>query len=104
MGAPRTRPRPVGLRSGAALDRAPTRGHVPRSGKADRLLEIPHPEARDRLFVLAPLSDIAPGLAPPGWGETVGSVRAQREGIEGDAAVRAIARWTGTGWGALADT
>jgi 2-amino-4-hydroxy-6-hydroxymethyldihydropteridine diphosphokinase len=38
-----------------------------------RWLEVPHPEAQQRLFVLAPLSDLAPGLSPPGWGESVGS-------------------------------
>jgi 2-amino-4-hydroxy-6-hydroxymethyldihydropteridine diphosphokinase len=46
-------------------------------------LEVPHPEARDRLFVLAPLSDLAPGLRPPGWGESVASARHRREVVEG---------------------
>lgn len=40
-----------------------------------RWLEVPHPEARRRLFVLAPLSDLAPGLRPPGWGESVARAR-----------------------------
>ncbi len=40
-----------------------------------RWLEVPHPEALQRLFVLAPLSDLAPGLCPPGWGESVGGAR-----------------------------
>ena len=40
-----------------------------------RWLEVPHPQARQRLFVLAPLSDLAPGLSPPGWGESVESAR-----------------------------
>ena len=39
---------------------------------AGRLLEVPHPSMRDRLFVLAPLADLAPDLVPPGWDETVG--------------------------------
>ncbi len=34
-------------------------------------LQVPHASARERLFVLAPLADLAPGLRPPGWGETV---------------------------------
>ena len=29
-------------------------------GAAGRLLEVPHPSMRDRLFVLAPLADLAP--------------------------------------------
>ena len=40
-----------------------------------RWLEVPHPEARQRAFVLAPLSDLAPSLRPPGWGESVAHAR-----------------------------
>ena len=58
-----------------------------------RLLEIPHPSARDRLFVLAPLADLAPGLVPPGWGETVGRARGRLARVEGDGAVRPLATW-----------
>jgi len=36
-------------------------------------LTVPHPLARERLFVLAPLRDLAPRLRPPGWHETVDS-------------------------------
>ncbi len=61
--------------------------------KATRLLEVPHREAQERLFVLAPLADLAPGLAPPGWGERVAGARARRTAVEGAAAVRAIAGW-----------
>lgn len=56
-------------------------------------LVVPHPEARRRLFVLAPLADLAPGLRPPGWGESVASARARAEAAEGPDAVRPIARW-----------
>ena len=56
-------------------------------------LQVPHPAARDRLFVLAPLADLAPGLRPPGWGETVATARARAVGSEGPTAVRPIARW-----------
>ncbi|HEU0235577.1 MAG TPA: 2-amino-4-hydroxy-6-hydroxymethyldihydropteridine diphosphokinase [Candidatus Limnocylindrales bacterium] len=62
-------------------------------GHRDRLLEVPHPEARDRLFVLAPLADLARGLVPPGWGETVESARRRRERVEGDDAARPIGEW-----------
>jgi 2-amino-4-hydroxy-6-hydroxymethyldihydropteridine diphosphokinase len=53
-------------------------------------LQVPHREAANRLFVLAPLSDIAPGLRPPGWGETVASVRRRQEQVEGQDAVRLV--------------
>ena len=61
-------------------------------------LVVPHPEARHRLFVLAPLADLAPRLVPPGWGETVARAAAERRRIEGPDAVRPVARWAGTGW------
>lgn len=67
-------------------------------GKADRLLVVPHREAAARLFVLAPLADLSPGLVPPGWHETVATARRRREAIEGPDAVRPIAGWTGEGW------
>lgn len=61
--------------------------------KATKLLVVPHPEAHERLFVLAPLADLAPGLVPPGWGETVASARRRREAVEGPDAVRPIGSW-----------
>ena len=61
--------------------------------RAARLLVVPHPEMAERLFVLAPLADLAEGLVPPGWGETIGSARRRREIAEGSAAVRPIATW-----------
>ncbi len=61
--------------------------------KAARLLVVPHPEARERLFVLAPLADLASGLVPPGWGESVATARARRSIAEGPDAAVPIARW-----------
>ncbi len=61
--------------------------------KAAKVLEVPHPAAPSRLFVLAPLADLAPRLVPPGWGETVETARRRREREEGADAVRAIGEW-----------
>ena len=62
-------------------------------GTADRLLVVPHRDAAERLFVLAPLADLAPGLVPPGWDHTVDWARRRREAVEGADAVRPIATW-----------
>jgi 2-amino-4-hydroxy-6-hydroxymethyldihydropteridine diphosphokinase len=62
-------------------------------GKADRLLVVPHRDAAERLFVLAPLADLAPGLVPPGWGHAVDWARRRREAVEDADAVRPIATW-----------
>ncbi len=61
--------------------------------RAARQLEVPHREARERLFVLAPLADLARWLVPPGWPETVETARLRRLAVEGDDAVRPIANW-----------
>lgn len=34
-------------------------------------LVVPHPAMRERAFVLLPLADIAPDVAPPGWSQRV---------------------------------
>ena len=67
-----------------------------------RWLVVPHAAAQERLFVLAPLSDLAPGLRPPGWHETVNTARRRQAGAEGSDAVRVIADrdWPGTAGGA----
>jgi 2-amino-4-hydroxy-6-hydroxymethyldihydropteridine diphosphokinase len=84
-----------------AIERPPAGMSLDR-GKAARLLEVPHPQARRRLFVLAPLADLAPRLAPPGWGETVETARRRQAALEEADAVRPIARWDPAGrtWGA----
>jgi 2-amino-4-hydroxy-6-hydroxymethyldihydropteridine diphosphokinase len=63
-------------------------------GAAARLLEVPHPQMRDRLFVLAPLADLAPDVVPPGWDETVEVARDRQVALEESDAVRAIAGWS----------
>ncbi len=74
------------------------RSSDPAERSEEHPLEVPHPAARKRLFVLAPLADLAPGLVPPSWGETVRSAHRRRERIEGPDAVRPIARWDGRRW------
>ena len=76
----------------------PEAGRSPDPAKALLPLVVPHREAQHRLFVLAPLSDLAPGLVPPGWGETVASAAARRRSLEGADAARPIATWDGEGW------
>ncbi len=71
----------------------PQEGPSDDPASAARLLEVPHPLAADRLFVLAPLADLAPNLTPPGWEESVARARARQELVEGEAAVRAVADW-----------
>jgi 2-amino-4-hydroxy-6-hydroxymethyldihydropteridine diphosphokinase len=71
----------------------PEEGPSPDPARATRLLEVPHPRAHDRLFVLAPLAELAPDLVPPGWDENVEHARARRESIEGASAVRRVAAW-----------
>ena len=66
-------------------------------------LIVPHASARERLFVLAPLADLTPGLLPPGWGETVAAARRRAELREGSAAARPIGEWDADAgaWSAL---
>lgn len=76
----------------------PPEGRSDDPAKASMPLTVPHIEARNRLFVLAPLADLAPRLVPPGWGETVATARTRRQRLEGEEAARPIARWNGGGW------
>ena len=61
--------------------------------KAARRLEVPHRDAGERLFVLAPLADLAPGLVPPGWRHTVATRRREIAADEPTGAVRQVGRW-----------
>ena len=64
--------------------------------KGSKLLVVPHPAAAARLFVLAPLADLAPGLVPPGWHATVETARRRQRAIEGADAVRPVGTWDPT--------
>jgi 2-amino-4-hydroxy-6-hydroxymethyldihydropteridine diphosphokinase len=82
-------------RARLAIDRPPA-GVSLDPGKADRLLVVPHQDAADRLFVLAPLTDLAPGLVPPGWTETVATTAKRQRAINGLDVVRPMAAWDGS--------
>lgn len=58
-----------------------------------RWLEVPHPRMRQRLFVLAPLAELAPTLRPAGWLETVSEAALDRQAAEGSGAVNPEAVW-----------
>lgn len=70
-------------------------------GKAARLLDVPHRELGERLFVLAPLADLAPGLVPPGWRTTVATRRRVVAATEDADAVRPVATWRDGRWVSL---
>lgn len=53
-------------------------------------LVVPHAEMANRLFVLAPLADLAPRLRPPGWEETVMTARDRRRQVEGSTVVSRV--------------
>jgi 2-amino-4-hydroxy-6-hydroxymethyldihydropteridine diphosphokinase len=61
--------------------------------KAATRLQVPHRDLGERLFVLAPLADLAPRLVPPGWTETIES-RRRRVAAAGPAgSVRVVGEW-----------
>ena len=75
----------------------PAGGRSADPDKAALPLTVPHREARHRLFVLAPLSDLVPGLTPPGWGETVATAAARQRSVEGADAGRRSPNGTASG-------
>lgn len=61
--------------------------------KAAKRLQVPHRDLRERLFVLAPLADLAPRLVPPGWSETVETRRRRIAAAEPPGSVRVVGEW-----------
>ena len=76
-----------------SLERPPAGQSIDVAVRGVRLLVVPHPSARERLFVLAPWAELAAGLVPPGWGETVETARRRQERQEGPDAVRVVGTW-----------
>jgi 2-amino-4-hydroxy-6-hydroxymethyldihydropteridine diphosphokinase len=61
--------------------------------KAAKRLEVPHRDLGERLFVLAPLADLAPRLVPPGWSATVETRRRRLAAAEPMGSVRVVGEW-----------
>jgi 2-amino-4-hydroxy-6-hydroxymethyldihydropteridine diphosphokinase len=61
--------------------------------KAAKRLEVPHRDLGERLFVLAPLADLAPRLVPSGWSETVETRRRQVAAAEPPGSARVVGEW-----------
>jgi 2-amino-4-hydroxy-6-hydroxymethyldihydropteridine diphosphokinase len=83
-------------RARLAIERPPGAQSLDAAAEPDaaaKLLVVPHPLAGERLFVLAPLADLAPRLRPPGWNESVASARQRQLDLEGADSARAIGTW-----------
>jgi 2-amino-4-hydroxy-6-hydroxymethyldihydropteridine diphosphokinase len=61
--------------------------------KAAKRLQVPHRDLGQRLFVLAPLADVASRLVPPGWSETVETRRRRVAVAEPPDSVRVVGEW-----------
>jgi len=70
----------------------PARSADPARG-AIQWLDVPHAQAAERSFVLAPLADLAARLRPPGWQGSVAQARARAEVAEGPEAVEPVGEW-----------
>jgi 2-amino-4-hydroxy-6-hydroxymethyldihydropteridine diphosphokinase len=66
--------------------------------KAARRLEVPHRDLGERLFVLAPLADLAPQLVPPGWSQTVETRRRRLAAGAAPGSVRVVGEWDPSRW------
>jgi 2-amino-4-hydroxy-6-hydroxymethyldihydropteridine diphosphokinase len=75
------------------LERPPAARSADPGRSGIQWLEVPHPLAVERLFVLAPLADLLPHAWPPGWRASVADALAAVREREGPGAVRAVASW-----------
>jgi len=76
-----------------AVERPPEGQSLDFATKGTRLLVVPHAEAQQRLFVLAPWADVAPDQRPPGWTESIAAARNRARAAEGPDAVVPVAMW-----------
>jgi 2-amino-4-hydroxy-6-hydroxymethyldihydropteridine diphosphokinase len=74
--------------------RTATAGSSDPARRGVQWLEVPHPAAGERLFVLAPLAELAADLVPPGWGQSVVRARDAAYRREGPEAATRIADWS----------
>jgi 2-amino-4-hydroxy-6-hydroxymethyldihydropteridine diphosphokinase len=63
---------------------------------AAKPLQVPHRDLGERLFVLAPLADLAPRLVPPGWSETIETRRRHVAASQPADSVRVVGEWDRT--------
>lgn len=75
------------------LERPPAARSVDRERAGIQWLEVPHPLAAERLFVLAPLADLLPQARPSGWGASVRDALLAAREREGTEAVQVVAVW-----------
>jgi 2-amino-4-hydroxy-6-hydroxymethyldihydropteridine diphosphokinase len=85
----------------ATVERPETARSIDPKKSGVQWLTVPHASLTERLFMLAPLADLAPLLVVPGTGRTVSTLAGERAGVEGADAADPVAGWNGEGWSPL---